>query len=68
MMDGGGTIVLHAGAEETRWRGPGHIAVLADSGMDYIVYHSYDASTNGRPTLRIALLSWTSDGWPIATT
>jgi arabinan endo-1,5-alpha-L-arabinosidase len=68
MMDGGGTIVLHAGAEETRWRGPGHIAVLADSGMDYIVYHSYDASNNGRPTLRIALLSWTSDGWPIANT
>jgi arabinan endo-1,5-alpha-L-arabinosidase len=68
MMNGGGTIILRAGAEETRWRGPGHIAVLADSGKDYIVYHAYDARNDGRPTLRIAPMSWTSDGWPIANT
>jgi arabinan endo-1,5-alpha-L-arabinosidase len=68
MMEGGGTIVLCAGPDETRWRGPGHVAVLADAGKDYIVYHSYDASNNGRPTLRIAPMSWTNDGWPVAYT
>jgi arabinan endo-1,5-alpha-L-arabinosidase len=66
MMQGGGTIVLAAGADGTRWRGPGHVALLEDAGKDYIVYHSYDASHNGRPTLRIAPLGWTDDGWPIA--
>jgi arabinan endo-1,5-alpha-L-arabinosidase len=66
MMQGGGTIILAAGPDEARWRGPGHIAVLADGATDYIVYHAYDAENNGRPTLRIAPMSWTNDGWPIA--
>jgi arabinan endo-1,5-alpha-L-arabinosidase len=68
MMDGGGTIILAAGPDERRWRGPGHVAVLADGAQDYLVYHSYDADNNGRPTLRIAPMSWTNDGWPIANT
>ncbi len=66
MMSGGGTLVLAAGAGEPRWRGPGHIAILRDSGKDYIVYHSYDAHHDGRPTLRIAPLGWTEDNWPAA--
>jgi arabinan endo-1,5-alpha-L-arabinosidase len=64
MMEGGGTIILAAGPDEKRWRGPGHIAILADGEKDYIVYHAYDADNNGRPTLRIAPMSWTNDGWP----
>jgi arabinan endo-1,5-alpha-L-arabinosidase len=66
LLEGGGTLVLAAGAGETRWRGPGHIAILRDDGRDYIFYHAYDADHNGRPTLRIAPLGWTEDNWPAA--
>jgi len=66
MMEGGGTLVLAADSGETRWRGPGHIAVVRDAGKDYIVYHAYDAAHDGRPTLRIAPLGWTEDNSPAA--
>ena len=66
LLEGGGTLVLAAGAGEPRWRGPGHIAILRDGGKDYIFYHAYDADHNGRPTLRIAPLGWTEDNWPAA--
>lgn len=65
LLIGGGTPVLAAGGER-RWRGPGHIAILRDAAKDYIVYHAYDASHDGRPTLRIAPLGWTDDHWPAA--
>lgn len=66
MLEGGGTLVLAPPLGESRWRGPGHIAILRDGGKDYIVYHAYDAEHNGRPTLRIAPLGWTADNWPVA--
>jgi len=68
MLEGGGTLVLAAAPAEPRWRGPGHIAILRDDNKDYIVYHSYDADHNGRPTMRIAPLGWTEDNWPVAFT
>jgi arabinan endo-1,5-alpha-L-arabinosidase len=66
MMEGGGTLVLAAGAGEPRWRGPGHIGILRDGQKDYIAYHAYDADHGGRPTLRIAALGWTENNWPVA--
>jgi arabinan endo-1,5-alpha-L-arabinosidase len=66
LLEGGGTLVLAAGPDEQRWRGPGHIAILRDAGKDYIVYHAYDAEHSGRPTLRIAPIGWTEDNWPVA--
>ncbi len=67
MMDGYAQVVLHARLDPTnRWRGPGHAAVLHDGANDYIVYHAYDASNKGRPTLRVQRLGWTKDGWPVA--
>jgi arabinan endo-1,5-alpha-L-arabinosidase len=63
MMQGGGTIIVQGG---TRWKGPGHNAVLFDGGKAYNVYHSYDANANGNPTLRISDLAWDTDGWPIS--
>lgn len=67
LMEGYGQVVLHADLDKTkRWRGPGHVAILRDGPTDYIVYHSYDSRNNGRPTLRIARLGWTADGWPVA--
>ena len=62
LLQGGGTVILSA---SNRWKGPGHCAVLQDAGVDYIVYHAYDAENNGRRTLRINKLDW-RDGWPVA--
>lgn len=66
MMEGGGTLVLAAGAGDPRWRGPGQVSVVRSDGKDYIAYHAYDARHDGRPTLRIAPLGWTDDDWPVA--
>lgn len=72
MMEGGGTTVLpavHDGADQDGPRhfvGPGHVAILRDRAMDYIIYHAYDVSANGVPTLRIQPLGWMGDGWPMA--
>jgi arabinan endo-1,5-alpha-L-arabinosidase len=67
MMDGQGTIILRADLQEQqRFRGPGHPAWLSDGGRDYIVYHAYDKEHGGAPTLRIAPIRWTEDGWPRA--
>jgi arabinan endo-1,5-alpha-L-arabinosidase len=60
-MDGYGTVVLQG---NRRFRGPGHQAVLRDGDRDYLVYHAYDAEHDGRPTLRIAPIHWSEDGWP----
>jgi arabinan endo-1,5-alpha-L-arabinosidase len=62
MTRGGGTQVLAGNARD---RGPGHNAVLAVGGTDYLVYHTYDALNDGTPTLQIRPLLWTPDGWPV---
>lgn len=60
-MKGGGTQVTFL---TERWRGPGHCAIVQEEGVDYIVYHSYDADNLGQPTLRIEPLVWDAEGWP----
>ncbi|RZF63548.1 arabinan endo-1,5-alpha-L-arabinosidase [Sphingomonas populi] len=67
LMDGEGTIILRADlSEQDRFRGPGHPGFLHDTdGKDYIVYHAYDKTNHGAPTLRISPVAWT-DGWPVA--
>lgn len=61
MLNGGGTQVTFP---TERWRGPGHNAILQEDGVEYIVYHAYDAENQGIFTLRIAPLAWDEDGWP----
>jgi arabinan endo-1,5-alpha-L-arabinosidase len=63
MLQGGGTQVLQSG---TRWKGPGHNAVLLTSHGAFNVYHSYDANNNGQSFLRIAELAWDDAGWPVS--
>ena len=64
MLDGGGTVLLPAGATAP-YRGPGHAGVLRDrDGRDYLIHHAYDAEADGASTLRIARLRWDSQGWP----
>ncbi|MDC0683009.1 hypothetical protein [Sorangium atrum] len=55
------TLVVGGGS---RWRGPGHNAVLSSGDRSYNIYHAYDAESNGAPTLRISDLAWDTDGFP----
>jgi arabinan endo-1,5-alpha-L-arabinosidase len=63
MMQGGGTLVLQGG---TRWKGPGHNAVVFRGTKAYNLYHSYDANANGQSILRISELAWDAEGWPVS--
>jgi arabinan endo-1,5-alpha-L-arabinosidase len=63
MLKGGGTLVLSG---SKRWRGPGHNAILNDNGVDWLVYHAYDADEVGTAKLRIEALGWDAQGWPVA--
>jgi arabinan endo-1,5-alpha-L-arabinosidase len=51
-------------AGDTRWHGPGHNAIFVDGDTTFLVNHAYDANSNGRATLQIRPLYWTSLGWP----
>jgi arabinan endo-1,5-alpha-L-arabinosidase len=59
---------------EDRYYGPGHFGLFQENGSDYISFHYYapngyypnEAANNmGGPTLGLALLKWSEDGWPI---
>lgn len=63
MTAGGGTPLLQG---NTRYRGPGHNAVLVDGARAYDIHHAYDAEANGAAVLRISELVWDADGWPVS--
>lgn len=63
LLQGGGAPVI---AANERFKGPGHNAILSEGETDYLVYHAYDATRDGAPTLRISPIAWTADGWPQA--
>jgi arabinan endo-1,5-alpha-L-arabinosidase len=63
LAHGGGTILL---AGDAHWYGVGHCAVCDFDGVDYLIFHGYDASdAHARSKLRIERLTWTGDGWPV---
>lgn len=65
MMEGGG-IELLAASEDSQWVGPGHCAVVQDTGGDYLVFHAYRAQRQpDKPAseLKISTIVW-EDGWP----
>lgn len=59
---GGGTLVL-AGNEF--WPGVGHNSAYTFDKTDYLIFHGYDASDNGKPKLLIREIQWDKDGWPL---
>jgi arabinan endo-1,5-alpha-L-arabinosidase len=59
MTSGGGTQIL---AGHGSVHGPGHEAVLADTGGDLLVYHYY--ADNGASLLGINHLTYDPAGWP----
>jgi arabinan endo-1,5-alpha-L-arabinosidase len=62
LMQGGGSLLIEG---DSRWRGPGHPAVLFSGERGYIVYHAYDSQQNGAARLRTAELVWDAAGWPV---
>jgi len=62
LMDGGGTPIAESGP---RWRGPGGESVFHENDDSWwLIYHTYDATLAGTPTLRISPLVWNGAGWP----
>jgi arabinan endo-1,5-alpha-L-arabinosidase len=64
---GGGTMVIKDLAESKRWAAAGHNAAYTFDGVDYLVFHAYDRTDNGRSKLVIRRIEWDSAGWPTAT-
>lgn len=62
MLRGAGTLVLEG---DSHWPGVGHNAVCTFDGQDYLIYHAYDASDNGRSKLKIDRIRWDEEGWPV---
>lgn len=61
LMDGGGTILL---STHGMIYGPGGESVLLVGSQPVLVYHYYDGTKNGTPTLGINDLQFDADGWP----
>ncbi|GGM75026.1 extracellular endo-alpha-(1-_5)-L-arabinanase 1 [Dyadobacter beijingensis] len=61
MTQGGGTLLLEGNAD---WHGVGHNAVYTFDGVDYLIFHGYDAKDKGRSRLRVEQLDW-QDAWPV---
>jgi arabinan endo-1,5-alpha-L-arabinosidase len=61
-MDEGGGTLLRGG--DAAWPGVGHNAVCTFDGVDYLVFHAYDAADDGKPKLKIEKLAWSKEGWP----
>ncbi|MBN2611919.1 MAG: arabinan endo-1,5-alpha-L-arabinosidase [Bacteroidales bacterium] len=64
MAQGGGTLVL-AGNES--WPGVGHNSAYTFEGKDYLIFHGYDASDNGKSKLLIREIQWDNEYWPVVT-
>jgi arabinan endo-1,5-alpha-L-arabinosidase len=62
MLRGGGTLLVQG---DSRWKGPGHNAVVHTDLGWFNVYHAYAAS-NGASSLRISEIAWGEDGWPVS--
>jgi arabinan endo-1,5-alpha-L-arabinosidase len=61
MRFGGGSLVVGG---NKNWPGVGHNSAYTFDGKDYLVFHGYDASDQGRSKLWIQEIHWDADGWP----
>ena len=62
MAEGGGSLVIEG---DKRWAGVGHNSAYTFDGKDYLVFHAYDATDDGKSKLKIAEITWDEDRWPI---
>jgi arabinan endo-1,5-alpha-L-arabinosidase len=69
-VDPNGTSMMNAGGMELQGSdeamiGPGSSSVYQDGARSYLVYHYYDAFSDGDPWVQVRPLVWTSSGWPV---
>jgi len=67
MVHGGGTLVVYGFGGGGRWVAGGHNDVISVDGTDYLVFHAYDATDEGRSKLLIERIEWDPFGWPSVT-
>jgi arabinan endo-1,5-alpha-L-arabinosidase len=58
---GGGSLLLGTAGP---FIGPGHAGIFSEAGAERLSCHFYDGTRDGRPTLAIRPLVWSSEGWP----
>jgi len=64
MRLGGGSLVVRG---NDSWAGVGHNGAYTFDGTDYLVFHGYDLSDEGRSKLWITKIDWDANGWPSVT-
>ena len=64
LRHGGGSLVVQG---DSAWAGVGHSATVTIKGTDYLVFHGYQISDNGRSKLWIQPIEWDANGWPRVT-
>lgn len=60
MLEGGGTVLVTG---DERYRAVGGSTILQSRGVDYLIYHAYDADSVGQAVLRITEFSIDAQGW-----
>ncbi len=64
MVHGGGSMVVYGFGNGGRWAAGGHEAAYTFGGKDYLIFHAYDATDQGRSKLIVRPIVWDQDGWP----
>lgn len=62
MDEGGGSLLLEGNED---WHGVGHNSAYTFDGKDYLIFHGYDASDEGKPKLVIKEMQWNKEKWPV---
>ena len=65
MDHGGGSMVIADLLTSPRWAAGGHNSAYTFDGKDYLVFHAYDKTDNGRSKLVIREIEWDAAAWPI---
>jgi arabinan endo-1,5-alpha-L-arabinosidase len=65
-MDWGGGELVVKGLPASKYAAGGHNAAYTFDGVDYLVFHGYDKTDNGRSKLVIRKMEW-DEGWPTVT-
>jgi arabinan endo-1,5-alpha-L-arabinosidase len=64
MAHGGGSLVVQGFGTSERWAAGGHNDVVTIDDVDYLIFHAYDRSDEGRSKLLIREIHWDVYGWP----
>jgi arabinan endo-1,5-alpha-L-arabinosidase len=65
-LDWGGGELVVKGVPASKYAAVGHNSAYTFDGIDYLVFHAYDQTDNGRSKLVIKTIDW-DEGWPTVT-